>query len=94
MQPSLKQVLDIYGLRAQKNLSQNFILNPNLLEKIARLAMAGKPARTCFIEIGPGPGSLTRPLLKASPSKLISVEYDERFRPALSVQPITGQDTH
>ena len=87
--PQIRQILDIYGLAAQKKLSQNFILNNGILASIARLI---KPTgRTLIVEIGPGPGSLTRHLLNLQPAKLITFELDRRFEPALEVA--AGTDT-
>ena len=85
MQPSIKQVLDIYGLRAQKQLSQNFILDSTLLQRIANL-IPQSSQRSLVVEIGPGPGSLTRAILK-SPyvTNLMAIELDRRFQPALEV---------
>lgn len=62
---------------AKKSLGQHFLLDPNLCAKIARLAgdVSGKPV----IEIGPGPGGLTRALLNAGANPLIAIEKDQRF---------------
>lgn len=78
--PSIRQILDIYGLRAQKHLSQNFLLRTHILERIAGLV----PEDSIVVEIGPGPGSLTRSLLKRNPTRLVSIELDTRFQPALN----------
>lgn len=85
MHPSIKQVLDIYGLRAQKHLSQNFILNSAILQSISSL-ITHTDERSLIVEIGPGPGSLTRSILKKAPhSQVLAVELDRRFQPALEV---------
>ncbi len=80
--PPLKDVLETYGLRAKKSLGQNFLLDLNITRKIARLAEArpGVP----FVEIGPGPGGLTRGLLMEGVDQLLVVERDERAQPILS----------
>lgn len=79
--PPLREVISQHGLRAEKSLGQNFLLDQNLTDKIARQASAldGKTV----IEIGPGPGGLTRSLLKSNAVKVIAVEYDPRAVEAL-----------
>jgi 16S rRNA (adenine1518-N6/adenine1519-N6)-dimethyltransferase len=79
--PPLRDVIDTYGLAAKKNLGQNFILDLNLTAKIATLA--GDVTDRLVIEIGPGPGGLTRALLGAGARRVIAVERDERCLPAL-----------
>jgi len=70
-----------YGLDAKKSLGQNFILDKNFTDKIARAA--GDLSHTNVLEIGPGPGSLTRSILDAGAKKLIVIEKDERCLEAL-----------
>ncbi|MBI3440746.1 MAG: 16S rRNA (adenine(1518)-N(6)/adenine(1519)-N(6))-dimethyltransferase RsmA, partial [Proteobacteria bacterium] len=79
--PSLRDVIDRYGLMAKKSLGQNFLLDLNLTAKIARAAgdLAGKNV----IEIGPGPGGLTRALLDAPAGHVYTVERDDRCIQAL-----------
>lgn len=79
--PPLRDVIRTHNLRAQKALGQNFLLDPNLTDKIARAA-GNLQGRTVF-EIGPGPGGLTRSLLKQGAENLIAVEYDPRAVTAL-----------
>ncbi|MCQ2914618.1 MAG: 16S rRNA (adenine(1518)-N(6)/adenine(1519)-N(6))-dimethyltransferase RsmA [Alphaproteobacteria bacterium] len=79
--PSLRQVLIDHDLIAKKQLGQNFILDVNLLDKIVRSSKNAHPE--CFekgtiIEIGPGPGGLTRQILENGAKKLIAIEKDER----------------
>ncbi|EFC37330.1 predicted protein [Naegleria gruberi] len=71
----------MYGLQASKQLSQNFLLNLHVTDKIVRVC--GDISNKTVIEIGPGPGCLTRSILQANPKRLIVVEKDERFMPAL-----------
>ncbi|MEP4052080.1 MAG: 16S rRNA (adenine(1518)-N(6)/adenine(1519)-N(6))-dimethyltransferase RsmA [Litorimonas sp.] len=80
--PSLSETVKTYGLGANKKLGQHFLLDMNLTDKIARLAepLAGHSVA----EIGPGPGGLTRALLLRGVEKLIAIEMDERFIPALA----------
>lgn len=81
--PLVKQLLDIYGVRAQKEFSQNFLLNNAILGRIAGL-IPRVDARTLVVEIGSGPASLTRALLERRPGKVIGLEVDRRFEPILS----------
>lgn len=79
---ALKDVLKRYDLWAKKSLGQNFILDTNILNKIARLALAGiKPS--VVLEIGAGPGGLTRALLNSG-LPVVSVEKDDRCAQALT----------
>jgi 16S rRNA (adenine1518-N6/adenine1519-N6)-dimethyltransferase len=76
MLPSTSELIKKYGLAAKKSLGQNFILDKNFTDKIARAA--GDLSDSIVLEIGPGPGSLTRSILDAGAKKLIVVERDER----------------
>ncbi len=77
--PPLRDVLQKHGLFAKKSLGQHFLLDLNLTDKIARLA-APHPV---VLEVGPGPGGLTRSLLLAGAEQVIAIEKDERFIPPL-----------
>lgn len=79
--PPLREVIAAHGLRAEKALGQNFLLDRNVTDKIARQIsdIAGKNV----VEIGPGPGGLTRSLLRAGAKKLWAVEFDSRAVAAL-----------
>lgn len=79
--PPLRDIIRDHGLRAEKSLGQNFLLDLNLTGKIARAARHLKAS--CVFEIGPGPGGLTRALLESGAPKLIAVEYDPRAIAAL-----------
>lgn len=79
--PSLQETVRRYELTAKKALGQNFLFDVNLTDKIAREAFQRNPdafEKGTVIEIGPGPGGLTRSLLKLNPLHLIAVEKDER----------------
>lgn len=80
--PPLRQVIDAYGLAAKKSLGQNFLFDLNLTRRIARAAAPFNTAT--IIEIGPGPGGLTRALLAEGAAKVIAVERDARALPALA----------
>lgn len=77
----LREVIERYGLSARKSLGQNFLCDLNLTRRIARAA-APLDVFT-IIEVGPGPGGLTRALLAEGSTNLIAIEMDERALPAL-----------
>ena len=79
--PPLREVISRHGLRARRSLGQNFLLDVNLTDKIVR--KAGPVAGHDILEIGPGPGGLTRSLIAAGPRRVVAVEKDRRFLPAL-----------
>jgi 16S rRNA (adenine1518-N6/adenine1519-N6)-dimethyltransferase len=79
--PPLRAVIEEYGLQAKKSLGQNFLLDLNLTSKITR--SAGDLTQSAVLEVGPGPGGLTRALLLNGARKVIAIERDERCRPAL-----------
>ncbi|KFB10537.1 Ribosomal RNA small subunit methyltransferase A [Nitratireductor basaltis] len=79
--PPLRDVIERHGLAAKKSLGQNFLLDLNLTRRIARTA--GKLEGCTVIEVGPGPGGLTRSLLMEGADKVIAIERDERCLPAL-----------
>ncbi len=78
--PPLREVIRKAGLDAKKSLGQNFLLDLNLTGRIAR---AAQPLDGTVIEIGPGPGGLTRALLLAGAKRLIAIEKDRRAIAAL-----------
>ena len=77
----LRDVIARHGLQARKSLGQNFILDRQLLARIA--AVPGPLAGKTVYEVGPGPGGLTRALLAAG-ARVVAVERDRRCRPALA----------
>lgn len=80
--PSLRLVVDAYGLMAKKSLGQNFLLDENVPDKIIRLSLAQQGLQSFegqkVLEVGPGPGGLTRAVLKNNPDKLTVIEMDDR----------------
>ena len=80
--PPLREVIAAHGLRAKKSLGQNFLLDLNLTARIARAA--GDIAGADVLEVGPGPGGLTRGLLMEGARRVVAVEKDERCLPALA----------
>jgi 16S rRNA (adenine1518-N6/adenine1519-N6)-dimethyltransferase len=80
--PPLREVIARHGLNARKQLGQNFLLDLNLTARIARVA--GPLEGVTVIEVGPGPGGLTRALLAGGARKVIAIERDERALPALA----------
>ena len=79
--PPLRDVIAAYGLQAKKKFSQNFILDLNLTRRIARTA--GPLNDRWVVEVGAGPGGLTRALLLEGAAKVIAIERDHRCLPAL-----------
>jgi len=80
--PPLRAVIARHGLGARRALGQNFLMDLTLAARIAR--HAGDLARADVLEIGPGPGGLTRALLAAGARRVLAVERDPRFLPALA----------
>ncbi|HWB50151.1 MAG TPA: 16S rRNA (adenine(1518)-N(6)/adenine(1519)-N(6))-dimethyltransferase RsmA [Stellaceae bacterium] len=80
--PPLREVIAHHGIAARKSLGQNFLLDLNLTRRIARAA--GPLEHGTTIEIGPGPGGLTRALLDAGARRVIAVERDPRCVAALA----------
>lgn len=81
--PPLREVIAQHELAARKSLGQNFLLDLNLTRKIARAAMPWTDVQS-VIEIGPGPGGLTRAILLEGAPKLTAVERDDRCLTALA----------
>lgn len=80
--PPLRDVIETHELAARKSLGQNFLLDLNLTAKIAR--QAGSLIECDVLEIGPGPGGLTRGLLSEGARKVLAIEKDSRCIPALA----------
>ncbi len=80
--PPLREVIAEHRLAARKSLGQNFLLDLNLTAKIAR--QAGDLTQADVLEIGPGPGGLTRGLLASGARKVLAIEKDSRCIPALN----------
>lgn len=80
--PPLREVIRTHGLDAKKSLGQNFLLDLNLTSRIAR--SAGDLSACTVIEVGPGPGGLTRALLANGARKVVAIEKDSRCLPALA----------
>ena len=78
--PAVREALEAHGLWANKAFGQHFLLDLNITRKIARLAQVG--AGDHVIEVGPGPGGLTRALLETG-ATVTAIETDQRFRPLL-----------
>ena len=81
--PTVKDILRIYNINAQKKLSQNFIMDPRLLDKLARAA--GPLDGKYVVEVGPGPGGITRSILGQGARQCAVIEKDPRFIPALEL---------
>jgi dimethyladenosine transferase 1 len=79
--PSTGDILKLYRLRARKHLSQNFLMNPKILDRLVDHAKIREGSRV--VEIGPGPGNITRRILERNPKELYVIEKDRRFLPML-----------
>ncbi len=80
--PPLREIIERHGLQARKALGQNFLLDLNLTGKIARTA--GDLSQATVIEVGPGPGGLTRALLFNGARRVVAIERDDRCLSALA----------
>ena len=81
--PSLAETVQQFGLRTKKSLGQHFLLDEPLCESIVQLA--GDLSALHIIEIGPGPGGLTRALLSSGAKNVTAIEKDARALPALQM---------
>lgn len=82
--PTPRDLIHLYKLQARKELSQNFLLEEKLTSKIAKAAGAISGGDVC--EVGPGPGSISRSILRRNPGRLVVIEKDARFLPFLEVR--------
>ncbi len=82
VEPPLRAIIERFGLRADKRLGQHFLLDPNLLRRI--VAAAGDLEGRTVLEVGPGPGGLTRALLASPAARVIAIERDPRCLRALA----------
>ncbi|CAJ0829247.1 13770_t:CDS:2 [Entrophospora sp. SA101] len=80
---SVRDLIKIYGLKSKHQLSQNFLLDKNLTDKIIKYANINNNNNSLAIEVGPGPGLLTRSILETGVSNVIAIEKDSRFLPFL-----------
>lgn len=82
--PTLRDLVKLYKLQALKQLSQNFLMDERITDKIVKCAGRIDP-RDVVLEVGPGPGGITRSILRRQPQRLILVEKDARFLPTLEL---------
>lgn len=81
--PTIRDIIRIYKLSAIKQLSQNFIMDEQLTARIVKAA--GNIENHYVLEVGPGPGSITRSILRKAPKQLVVVEKDRRFIPTMDL---------
>lgn len=81
--PKERDLLRVYGIKAKKQLSQNFLLDPRLIFRLVRAAGVMPGYRV--VEVGPGPGNLTRSILQKGPLEVLAIEKDRRFLPLLEM---------
>lgn len=81
--PSIRDILKLYNLKAMRQLSQNFLLDPGVNNKIVKCCGNIKGAEVC--EVGPGPGNITRSVIMKGARKIHVIEKDSRFLPSLQV---------
>jgi len=81
--PTTSDLLRLYGIKAKKKLSQNFILDPRILQRFVKIG--GKIENEYAIEVGPGPGGITRAILDAQVKEVHVIEKDPRFIPTLKL---------
>lgn len=81
--PPLREVIRAHNLRAEKSLGQNFLLDGNITDKIVSFITSDISSDTTIFEIGPGPGGLTRSLLKTDAKAVKAIEFDPRAVEAL-----------
>lgn len=81
--PSIRDLVRLYKLRARKQLSQNFLLDQRLTNKIVKAA--GKVENCYVCEVGPGPGNITRSILQKGAKHVTVIEKDRRFIPSLEL---------
>lgn len=81
--PTVNDILRMYSIRAKKQLSQNFLMDPRLLDRVARAG--GSLAGCHVVEVGPGPGGITRSILGQNAKRCAVIEKDPRFLPSLKL---------
>ncbi|XP_037934464.1 dimethyladenosine transferase 1, mitochondrial [Teleopsis dalmanni] len=82
--PTIRDLVKLYKLQAIKQLSQNFLMDERLTDKIVKCA-GDIQDRDIVLEVGPGPGGITRSIIRRQPQRLILVEKDIRFLPTLEL---------
>ncbi|ORX51882.1 S-adenosyl-L-methionine-dependent methyltransferase [Hesseltinella vesiculosa] len=81
--PAIRELVKLFGLSAKSQLGQNFILDKNITDKIVRTASLAADT-PLVVEVGPGPGLLTRSILDTPVPNVVVIEKDPRFQPTLT----------
>ncbi|KAK7862924.1 hypothetical protein R5R35_002971 [Gryllus longicercus] len=81
--PSIRDIISLYKINALRKLSQNFLLDTRIIDRIVKTAGRIEDGYVC--EVGPGPGGITRSILKRNPRRVIVIEKDKRFLPSLEL---------
>ncbi|RZF39568.1 hypothetical protein LSTR_LSTR001089 [Laodelphax striatellus] len=81
--PTIRDIIRLYKLRAMRDLSQNFLLETKITDRIVAAAGKIKDGEVC--EVGPGPGSITRSIIRKNPARIVVIEKDKRFEAPLEM---------
>ena len=81
--PTVRDLVKMYRLNAVKQLSQNFLMDERMIAKMVK--KAGRLKSSHVVEVGPGPGGITRAILRKMPERVIVIEKDKRFKPFLEM---------
>lgn len=81
--PTVRDLVKLYRLNAVKQLSQNFLMDERMIAKMVK--KTGRLKYSHVLEVGPGPGGITRAILRKMPKRVVVIEKDRRFKPFLEM---------